>query len=78
MYKRPHGERISLLRRYEQECYQICYYLLLDEQLALDAARRVLLTLYEDRAFIEAIEEQTRRSILTRRASEASVSVVIT
>ncbi|MGN7453617.1 hypothetical protein ACTHPH_02245 [Paenibacillus pasadenensis] len=46
-------ERILRLRQSEQECYSVCYYLLGDERLAVQAAQQALCELFrsEDAAY---------------------------
>ncbi|WP_166244163.1 hypothetical protein [Paenibacillus turpanensis] len=46
------SEKISVLYRYERECYSYCLFLLGDENAAAAAAQETLLQLFQDQAFI--------------------------
>ncbi|TDF91848.1 hypothetical protein [Paenibacillus piri] len=47
------NEKVKLLRRYEDYCYQIAYYLLNDGQQARQAAEQALLALYKQEEWYE-------------------------
>lgn len=51
---RHNNERIHLLKRYEQHCYQMAFYLLKCEKKALEATQRSLLELANDHTFLSA------------------------
>ncbi|MEX1031321.1 MAG: hypothetical protein WDZ91_14940 [Paenibacillaceae bacterium] len=44
-------ERVNIGRQYEVKCYRICYYLLQDEKLAIEAAQEVMKKLIQNDNF---------------------------
>ncbi len=61
-------ERVSLLRRYEIDCYRICFYILDCEQLALIAAQHTLSQLIHEESFFQ--QDDAYRSIQTKYMSK--------
>jgi hypothetical protein len=55
-------DRINMLRSEEVLCYSLCFHLLLEEKMAIIAAKKVLLDLYEDQQFwsLEGTERDLR------------------
>lgn len=56
--------KISILRRYENYCYQICHYLIQHEQHASQAAKEALLSIAGDAFFYTDSDETRRQKIL--------------
>ncbi|MFE5320214.1 hypothetical protein ACFQ88_16015 [Paenibacillus sp. NPDC056579] len=68
--------RAQLIRRYEQACYQMCYYLLRSEPLAMEAALAAVETLLSDACFYEQ-EEQSRLEAVKRTAIRCSLKRIV-
>ena len=56
-------EKVEILRKYETLCYQITYYLLQDESLAVRAAGEALLELGLDDEFFSALEQDRENKV---------------
>ncbi|MCM3626800.1 hypothetical protein M3194_05430 [Paenibacillus glycanilyticus] len=64
--------KISILRRYETYCYQICYYLIQNESNASQAAKEALLSIAVD-AFFFTDSDETRREKIRRISIDKSL-----
>jgi len=68
------SKRAAVLRNYEDECYQICYYLLQQESLALKAASKVVYDLFLDELFFDR-DQDRQRKLMQHAAIKAALSV---
>lgn len=63
--------RLQVLRSYETYCYQVCHYLLDDEQLATESAKEALLDLFADSRFFTSPTGVRKRMVLKIAASRS-------
>ena len=66
------GEIVLLLKRYETYCYQIAYFILENEELALSAAKQSLISLYQHLEFA-AMPETIKRNTVKLTAIQYSL-----
>ncbi len=64
------NKRAKVLRYYEVECYQICYYLLQQEAGALEAASKAIYDLFLDERFFKLNKDNQKK--LMRHAAISS------
>lgn len=55
--------KVAILRQHEAYCYQICYYLIQDEELSIKAAGTALLELAKDITFFTESEENQIKKV---------------
>lgn len=55
--------KAAILRRHETYCYQICYYLIQDEELSIQAACETLLEVARDLAFFDETHVEQKKKI---------------
>ncbi|CAH0122148.1 MULTISPECIES: hypothetical protein [unclassified Paenibacillus] len=55
--------KVAILRQHEAYCYQICYYLIQNEQLSVQATREALLELAHDPAFFSDTDEEQKKKV---------------
>lgn len=67
-------ERVSLLKTYEVECYQICYAFLHQESLAMEAATKTIFALYREDSFYKSDTDQ-QKSTMRRMALKSSLQI---
>ncbi len=66
-------DKISILRQYEEYCYQICHYMTQNEQFSSQAAEKALMMIAEDARFYTDSEE-TRKKKVKRTSISSSLS----
>ncbi|XEC97419.1 hypothetical protein AB6A23_13170 [Paenibacillus tarimensis] len=66
------GERLQQLKKYENYCYQIVFYILENEVLALAAAKESLISLYQHPEFA-AMPENFKRNTVKSTAIKYSL-----
>ncbi|UUZ86057.1 hypothetical protein LJK88_23055 [Paenibacillus sp. P26] len=67
-------ERLSVLKRYETDCFGVCLYLLQSEAMACEAAKLTLLELMKDHAFFAA-DARTKSDMLRKEALRRSLQI---
>lgn len=67
-------DRISFLKKYENDCYSICYYLLQSEKMACEAAKKALFNLSRCESFFAA-NSQTVRELLRKEAMKSALQM---
>lgn len=65
-------ERVSVLRKYETDCYSICYYLLDCEEAAAEAAKHTLMSLARFDLFFQA-DAAEAMAMLRKESMKAAV-----
>jgi len=55
--------KITILRLYETFCYQVCYYIIQDSHLSIEAARETLLAVARDPGFFIATHEEQEKKV---------------
>lgn len=64
-------DRLSVLRKYEERCYSICYYLLQNEETAYEAAKMALLNVFASHPFFAA-DAETQQQLLREQSIHCS------
>lgn len=68
------SQRIKVLRNFETECFQICFYLLNNERLATRASKQALINIFNnDECFAGDVNRQ--KTLLRRFAMRSSLEI---
>lgn len=68
------SKRISILRNLETECYQICFYLLNNEKIAVQSAAQTLYSLFNHTVFFD-MNTRDQKSHLRQTAIKFSLKM---
>ncbi len=66
--------KISALRKYETYCYQVSYYMLEDEEMAVEAVSQAFIHLYQQETFF-SLNEEEQRSYLKHNTIQQSLDI---
>ncbi|NTZ17995.1 hypothetical protein EXW96_10570 [Paenibacillus sp. JMULE4] len=67
-------DRISFLKKHENDCYSICYYLLQSEKMACEAAKKALYSLSRCDSFF-AENTQAVRELVRKEAMKSALQL---
>jgi DNA-directed RNA polymerase specialized sigma24 family protein len=67
-------ERLSILKKHENDCYRMCFYLLQSEKMACEAAKDALYKLIEGDSFFAA-DSQTKNDLLRKESMKSALQI---